>query len=665
MITTRELENLGLDGETATRWRQVLTEHATGSADETWDSFVRSCHAPGLPFAPFQAVYRALHPGDRPLPAWQPDEDAKQNSNLARAMRELGHDDVREFHRWSVTEKSAFWQFVVERLGIAFDKPATETLRDSEFFPGAELNIVESCFLADSQAIAIRFRDVDGQDGSWTYGELEAATKQVANSLIRLGLKPDDRVAIDMPMTPESVAIYLGIIYAGMAVVSIADSFAAEEIRARLRIAKAKLIFTQDVIPRGQKILPLYEKVKQAGPIRAVVLTSGDSLQVSLQDDDLAWDTFLSPPTSPLSPHPTHPNTTTNILFSSGTTGDPKAIPWTHLTPVKAAMDGHFHQDIRPGDVVAWPTNLGWMMGPWLIYAALINRATIALYCGSPIERGFGEFVADAEVTMLGLVPSLVKSWRTSATMEGLDWSSVRLFSSTGECSTTDDYLYLMWLAGFRPVIEYCGGTEIGGGYLTGTILQPAAPATFTTAALGLDFHIFGDDGKPAQTGEVFIDPVSIGLSRSLLNRDHDEIYFAACPRDESGRTLRRHGDEIQVAGDFYRALGRADDTMNLGGIKVSSAEIEQVVSQAEGVVESAAVARTPEGGGPSELVIFVVVSGTAEGLGEMRADMQQRIRDRLNPLFKITALQSIDSLPRTASNKVMRRLLRNSLDQL
>jgi len=249
--------------------------------------------------------------------------------------------------------------------------------------------------------------------------------------------------------------------------------------------------------------------------------------------------------------------------------------------------------------------------------------------------------------------------------MEGLDWSSLRLFSSTGECSTADDYLYLMWLAGFRPVIEYCGGTEIGGGYITGTILQPAAPATFTTAALGLDFHIFGDDGKPAQTGEVFIDPVSIGLSRSLLNRDHDEIYFAGCPRDESGQTLRRHGDEIQVAGDFYRALGRADDTMNLGGIKVSSAEIEQVVSQAEGVVESAAVARTPEDGGPSELVIFVVVSGTAKGLGEMRADMQQRIRDRLNPLFKITNLQSIDSLPRTASNKVMRRLLRNSLDQL
>lgn len=663
MVSVSELESAGLDNATALRWHRVLSGFAADvPPEQKWNAFLQRCYASGLPFAPFAAVYHDLAALQSPLPAWWPDEDAVQRSNLARALQERGQDDYAAFHRWSVSDKGAFWRYVADKLGIAFARPADEVLADGEFFPDAKLNIVESCFQASADARAILYRGSDGRDHTWSYRELKEATERVAAALDQLALKPGDRIAIDMAMTPESVAIYLGIIHAGMTVVSIADSFAPDEIRARLRITRARLIFTQDVIHRSGKILPLYEKVKQAGQIRAVVLSTGDRLRIRLQDGDISWEDFLSPPASPRSPQAADPGTETNILFSSGTTGDPKAIPWTQLTPIKAAMDGHFHHDIRPGDVVSWPTNLGWMMGPWLIYAALINRATIALYGGTPTERGFGAFVADARVSMLGLVPSLVKSWRTGATMEGLDWSSIRVFSSTGECSNAEDYLYLMWLAGFRPVIEYCGGTEIGGGYITGTVLQPAAPATFTTAALGIDFHILNEEGEPAEAGEVFLDPVSIGLSRSLLNRDHDEVYFAGCPRDQSGQLLRRHGDELEVAGPFFRALGRADDTMNLGGIKVSSAEIERVVSPVEGVVEVAAVASTPKAGGPSQLVLFVVLSTPEMDLDRIRTGMQQRIRNELNPLFKIAELRPIDSLPRTASNKVMRRQIRDMM---
>ena len=124
-------------------------------------------------------------------------------------------------------------------------------------------------------------------------------------------------------------------------------------------------------------------------------------------------------------------------------------------------------------------------MGPWLIYASLLNRATMALYADAPTGRGFGEFVARARVNVLGLVPSIVKAWRSDDRMRGLDLSAIKCFGSTGEASNAVDYLYLMMLAGYRPVIEYCGGTEIGGGYLTGTLVQPASPATFSTPALG------------------------------------------------------------------------------------------------------------------------------------------------------------------------------------
>src|SRR5205085_2488536 len=107
------------------------------------------------------------------------------------------------------------------------------------------------------------------------------------------------------------------------------------------------------------------------------------------------------------------PSATINVLFSSGTTGTPKAIPWTHSTAIRCALDGYVHQDIQPRDVVAWPTSVGWMMGPWLIFAALLNRATIALYDGAPQTAEFCRFVQDAGVTTLGVVPSLVRAWRS------------------------------------------------------------------------------------------------------------------------------------------------------------------------------------------------------------------------------------------------------------
>ncbi|RME45384.1 MAG: AMP-dependent synthetase, partial [Deltaproteobacteria bacterium] len=357
-----------------------------------------------------------------------------------------------------------------------------------------------------------------------------------------------------------------------------------------------------------------------------------------------------------------NPHDHTNILFSSGTTGEPKAIPWTQTTPIKAAADGFFHHDIQPGDVVAWPTNLGWMMGPWLIYASLINRATIALFDGAPTGRPFGTFVQDAGVTMLGLVPSLVRQWRESGCMAGLDWGRIKAFSSTGECSNPEEMLYLMSLAGYRPILEYCGGTEIGGGYITGTLLQPAAPGMCTTPALGIDFVILDESGKEADFGEVFLLPPSIGLSTELLNRDHHEVYYADTPRHPDPAVslpLRRHGDLIErLPGGFFRIHGRVDDTMNLGGIKVSSAEIEAVLNVLPEVHETAAIAVPPPGGGPSRLVVYAVAA--AETSPEtLRGVMQRAIHTHLNPLFKIHEVVVVDALPRTASNKVMRRVLR------
>jgi len=491
-----------------------------------------------------------------------------------------------------------------------------------------------------------------------TYGDLDRLSSRVANGLVARGCRPGDAVALALPMTPEAVAAYLGVVKAGCAVVAVAEQFSPAETERRMRLGGARIILVQQVDPHGSETL--LERLRANPLLPMVVLPAEPGGAVVLRPGEVAWDDFLSESTA-FEPVPMAPEAVLQVLFSSGTTRDPKAIPWTHTTPIRAAADAWLHHDLQPDDVVAWPTSLAWMMGPWLIFATLINRACMAIYGGHPIGRAFGAFVQDARVSLLGLVPTLVRSWRHSACMEGLDWSRVRRFSSTGECSSPEDMLYLMWLAGWKPVIEYCGGTEVGGSYITGTMVQPAAPGMFTTPALGLDIAILDDDGQPAEEGEAFLVPPSVGLSNHLLNSSHDQVYYEGVPTGPHGELLRRHGDRLQrLPGGWYRSQGRADDTMNLKGIKVASAEIEQAVSGVPGVREVAAVAVPPAEGGPDRLVLYVAPQhGVTFEPRRLRRDLAQALRAEHSSLFKIHDVVIVEALPRTATNKVMRRLLR------
>ncbi len=653
------MNNSMIDDQTA-EWLAFVERVRTDSSisfDEQWARFLE--------------LSEARDPSLGPLPTWVPDRERFKESNIGSLMAELGIDSYDELHRWSVVNRAEFWKAVIDRLGIEFDRSPSQILdlqngpTDPRWFPGAKLNITDSCFQPEDCVLAI----VQGCEGTGTetyvtYGELEALANRVANGLRDHSYEPGARIALYMPMNIECVAAYLGIVRAGCAVVSIADSFAPQEVQRRLEIAEADGIITVDQFSRGGRSIAMYDKVCEASAPRAIVINDEEATSPLLRRGDLLWSEFLgaSPDFDSI---PTDPNTLTNILFSSGTTGDPKAIPWTHLTPLKCAMDGRLHQDIRPGSVVCWPTNIGWMMGPWLIYATLLNRGCIALYQGLPSAPDFAKFIDRAGVSMLGVVPSLVRAWRETDACADADWSRIEVFSSTGEPSNRHDYLWLSGRTGYRaPVIEYCGGTEIGGGYVTGTVVQPASPSTFTTPALGLDLVILDDAGKPVadgEEGEVFLVPPSIGLSQTLLNRDHHKVYHDECPAGPSGEVLRRHGDQLaRLPGGFFRAQGRADDTMNLGGIKVSSLELERIIDHHPAVSESAAVAIQPGGEGAEQLVVFAIAK-TDTNKDDLLDELRRRVAGELNPLFKIHDLVIVESLPRTASNKLMRRKLRSS----
>ncbi len=603
----------------------------------------------------------------KPL-AWIPSPEIIAQSNLKQVMDEVGITDYPAFWRWSVDQKEAFWLKTIHKLCIPFEKKFSTVLDISEgpenpkWFKDARLNIADACFQQNEEAPAILYQTAGEEIRKISRKELENLVNRIANGLKDSGVVTGDYIAIDMPMNPESVAIYLAGIKAGNPVVTIADSFTPNEIAIRLKITKPKLLFTQDYLHRGGKSLPLFEKVLQADPPKAIVLKSC-SLPVTLRKEDCYFNDFLSEDQH-FKSVAQDPDAYINILFSSGTTGEPKAIPWTHCTPIKAASDGFYHHNIRKQDVVCWPTNLGWMMGPWLVFATLINKATIALYDGSPMDPAFGKFIQDAGVTMLGVVPSIVSQWKNSRCMEAFDWSAIRCFSSTGEVSNPQDMEYLMALGKDKPVIEYCGGTEIGGGYVTGTMIQPNIPGTFSSQALGGEFVLLDEHNKLSKQGEVFLIPPILGMSNSLLNRDHFEVYYKDTPAFQ-GQLLRRHGDELELlANGYYKAHGRVDDAMNLGGIKVSSVQIEAVINTLDFIKESAAVAVSPPEGGPSELVIYFTEKENNLSLAEKQKAIKNQVRSELNPLFKVKEALPLEALPRTASGKLMRRNLRSMYEK-
>eukprot|EP00262_Sarcandra_glabra_P020112 TRINITY_DN7908_c0_g1_i3.p1 TRINITY_DN7908_c0_g1~~TRINITY_DN7908_c0_g1_i3.p1 ORF type:complete len:458 (-),score=69.27 TRINITY_DN7908_c0_g1_i3:885-2258(-) len=400
------------------------------SEEETWREVSVKLLRPHHPHALHQLVYYSVYAHwdlstRGPPPYWFPSPKHSKRTNLGQLMEIHGakllgpsyKDPISSFslfQKFSVHHLEVYWSIILRELSVIF-REGPKCILDTEdkskhggnWLPGSSLNIAECCLLSTSfpkkqdDSVAVIWR-VQGHGDSpvnhLLLRELRDQVMMVANALDQMFSK-GDAIAIDMPMTVTAVIIYLSIILAGFVVVSIADSFAAKEIATRLRVSKAKGIFTQDFLVRGEKKLPLYSRVVEANACKAIVIPAiGKDVEVELREHDLSWKDFLSRVDHLSRPNNYSPvyqsiDSVTNILFSSGTTGDPKAIPWTQLSPIRSSADGWAHIDLQPGDVFCWPTNLGWVMGPILLYSCFLTGATLALYHGSPLGHGFGKFV--------------------------------------------------------------------------------------------------------------------------------------------------------------------------------------------------------------------------------------------------------------------------------
>ena len=221
---------------------------------QVWQWITRNLLRPEHPMEVHEhlqaVVFADWDPADGPAPAWFPEDP--DSSNIAWLMRMAGKESYRDLHAWSVSQRQEFWATMVERLEVQFREPFSSVLDLSggpehpRWLVGAKLNIVDSCFRAPDDSPAVIYQAEDGPIERLSVAELRSMAGRVANGLAELGIKADDRVAIDMPMTVESVAIYLGAVAAGCPVVAVADSFAPAEIAVRLGIGQVRCIFTQD-----------------------------------------------------------------------------------------------------------------------------------------------------------------------------------------------------------------------------------------------------------------------------------------------------------------------------------------------------------------------------------------------------------------------------------
>jgi acetyl-CoA synthetase len=414
-------------------------------------------------------------------------------------------------------------------------------------------------------------------------------------------------------------------------------------------------------------------------------------------------------------PEPTSAEDPLIILYTSGTTGKPKGIAHTHASfPIKAAQDMAFGMDVGRGTRICWYTDLGWMMGPWLIYGALINGATICLYDGAPdypTPDRMWEFCARHKVEFLGISPTLVRSLAaneaeppalaggeasTTSQVEdsppahagGLafpphqrhDLSSLRAFGSTGEPWNPGPWWWLFREVGNSklPIINYSGGTEISGGILSGNFLLPQKPCSFPAPCPGMDVDILDENGEsvgPNQVGELVIRQPWIGMARGFWQEK--ERYLDTYWR--RFKNIWVHGDWAMRDEDgHWFILGRSDDTLKVAGKRVGPAEVESILVSHPAVSE-AAVIGVPDQAKGTAMVAFCILTtsalantqtsppyeggvdaASADGVVLSLSDELKSLvaRDMGKPLAP-SKIHFISALPKTRNAKVMRRVLR------
>jgi acetyl-CoA synthetase len=591
---------------------------------------------------------------------WTPDEETLERANVVRLMRRHGFDDCRALVQRSIDEPEWFWNAAVEDLAIEFAEPWEQTMDVSDgpewtrWFVGGKINIASNCVHRWARArpavTAAVFRGEDGARRELTFAEMSMQVTRLAEALVRLGVEPGDRVAIYLPMSPEVAIASHACAHVGAVQVPIFSGFAAHAVGQRLQDSEAKVAVTvESSLRRGREI-----------PMRAV-LEEARADAPSLEHVVVApWDELVAdcpgelPPLAVDSEHPYL------LTYTSGTTGTPKGV--VHVQGgflVSIAREVAYQADARPGDVLHFATDMGWIMGPWTVVGGGASGATIVYTEGAPDwpPDRLWRLIEEERVTILGCSPTLIRALIPHGDPEA-DLSSLRIVVTTGEPWNPDPYRWLFERVGGGrcPIINCSGGTEVGACFLSPTPAMPIKECSVGGPTFGMAMDVVDGAGnslvETGEVGELVCRKPFPGMTRGFW-RD-DERYLDTYWRRFPG--IWTHGDWASVDADGYWFLhGRSDDTLNIAGKRVGPAELESAAVAHPDVLEAAAVGVPHEVKGEVAWIFCVRAPGATVSEDEVAA----LVAAELGKAFAPERVVFVPALPKTRSAKIVRRALR------
>ncbi len=614
---------------------------------------------------------------------WRPTADYVENANLTRFMRQHDIGDFDELMRRSTEETAWFTEAVLEFLDIRFYEPYTQVVDLSKgiawpkWCVGGKMNIVHNCVdkymgTPTEGQTAFIWEGEEEESRTVTYGELYRQVNQCANALRSLGLGKGDAVGIYMPMTPEIVVALLAIAKIGGIILPLFSGYGVSAVVNRLTDADAKALFTADGFYRRGRPVEMKptadEAVSQVPTLEHVIVLNRADLAIPMEPGrDHWWHDLVDEQSEEAETEVTEAEDVLMVIYTSGTTGRPKGAVHTHCGfPVKSAQDMALGTDVKPGQMIYWMTDMGWMMGPWLVFGALLLGSAFFIYDGAPDFPGPDRLWAMVErhgITTLGVSPTLIRSLvqHGEEPFRKHDLSSLRYFASTGEPWNPGPWMWLYETVGGGklPIINYSGGTEISGGIVMGNPLLPLKACAFSGPTPGIAADVYDEEGNSVtdEVGELVIKSPWIGMTRGFWKdpQRYEEVYWSRWPE------VWVHGDWAAKDSDgLWYILGRSDDTIKIAGKRLGPAEVESIVVHHEAILEAAAIGVPHEIKG-SELVLFCVTAPGHTASDELARELISLVIEEMGKPLAPKEIYFVNDLPKTRNAKVMRRMVRSA----
>ena len=593
---------------------------------------------------------------------WQPSPGRIERAWLTRFQREVGvAGGYAELWRWSVEDIERFWAAIWEFFQVdgSYERVlGSRAMPGAEWFPGAEVSYAAHVFRGKPDSrVAIRHASELRPLGAWTWGELRERTAAIAGGLRALGVERGDRVCAYLPNVPEAVAALLACASIGATWSSAAPEFGARSVIDRFAQIEPKVLLAIDGYGYGGKVFDRRDEVARIAaeiPSLQHVVTLG-------YVDGSGWQPGFERPGTELTFEPlpfAHPLW---VLYSSGTTGLPKAIVQSQGGILLEHLKMQFlHTDLHEDDRFFWFSTTGWMMWNYLV-GGLLTDASIVLYDGSPFHPGpeaMWQLAADAGVTVFGTSAAFVAASMKAGVEPragGRDLSRLAAVGSTGSPLSTDGFRWVMDALGPETwLFSMSGGTDVCTSFVGGVPTLPVHLGELQAPALGARLEAWSPEGKPlhGEVGELVLTEPLPSMPIAFWN-DPDgsklrDAYFALYPG------VWRHGDWIELTPTGGAVIyGRSDSTINRGGVRMGTSEIYRAVLADPDVLD-ALVVDVPREGEESWMPLFIVTRPGVEWSDELVARLRARVREDCSPRHVPNDVVRIDAVPRTLSGKVL-----------